>query len=114
MVARIVSCTVQVAKIDAFRKLLNDQVLPLVQSQPGFVDNVESLDPRTGQFSCTTLWNSRSDIENYDNGVFPEVAAKMSPLLEGNPVVQTLPVENSSTHRVRAAAEIGRASCRER
>jgi hypothetical protein len=28
----------------------------------------------------------------------------MSPLLNGNPVVQTLPVENSSEHNVRTAA----------
>jgi hypothetical protein len=104
MFARIITCTVQTAKISEFRKLVNDQLLPLIQSQPGFVENIEALDPSTGQFSCTTLWNSRSDIENYDNGVFPEVAAQLSPLLQGNPVVQTLPVENSSTHHVRAAA----------
>jgi len=104
MIARIVTCTVQPAKINEFRKLLNDSVLPLVQAQPGFVENIEALDPNTGQFSCTTLWNSRVDVETYDNSVFPEVASKMSPLLKGNPSVQTLPVENSSTHGVRAAA----------
>ena len=104
MIARIVTCTVQPARITEFRKLLNDRLLPLVQAQPGFVDNIEALDPNTGQFSCTTLWNSRDDVEKYDNSVFPEVASKMSPLLQGNPSVQTLPVENSSTHRLRAAA----------
>jgi hypothetical protein len=109
MVARIVTCTVQRAKVSEFRKLLNDQVLPLVQAQPGFVDNIEALDPNTGQFSCTTLWNSRTDVEKYDNSVFPEVASKMSPLLQGNPSVQTLPVENSRTHRVRAAVASGSA-----
>jgi hypothetical protein len=104
MIARIVTCTVQRAKVNEFRALLNDKLLPLVQTQPGFVENIEALDPNTGQFSCTTLWNSRSDVDKYDNGVFPEVASKMSPLLQGNPTVQTLPVENSSSHRVRAAA----------
>ena len=103
MIARIVTCTVQPSKLNEFRKLLNDSVLPLVQAQPGFVDNIEALDPNTGQFSCTTLWKSRTDVETYDNGVFPEVASQLSPLLQGNPTVQTLPVENSSTHRVRAA-----------
>lgn len=103
MVARIITCTIQPAKVQEFRKVLNDSVLPVVQSQPGFVENIEALDLNTGQFSCTTLWNSRADVENYDNGVFPDIAAKLSPLLQGNPVVQTLPVENSSTQRVRAA-----------
>jgi quinol monooxygenase YgiN len=104
MIARIITCTVQPAKVSEFRKLLNDSVLPLVQAQPGFVDNTEALDPNTGQYSCTTLWKSRDDVEKYDNSVFPEVASKLSPMLQGNPTVQTLPVENSFTHHVRAAA----------
>ena len=104
MIARIISCSVIPSKVSEFRALLNNTILPKVQSQEGFVENIEALDPDTGQFSCTTLWQSRSDVENYDNGAFPEIAAKMSPLLSGNPTVKTLPVENSSTHHVRAAA----------
>ena len=108
MIARIVTCTVQPAKVNEFRTLLNDKLLPLVQSQPGFVENIEAFDPNTGQFSCTTLWKSRPDVEKYDNSIFPEVASQMSPLLQGSPKVQTLPVENSSTHRVRAATASSR------
>jgi hypothetical protein len=104
MLARIISCTVQPARVNEFRNLLNNKLLPVVQSQPGFLENLEALDPNTGQFSCTTLWKSREDVERYDNDVFPEIVSKMSPMLQGNPVVQTLPVENSSTHHVRAAA----------
>jgi hypothetical protein len=104
MLARIVTATVQPAKVSEFRNLLNNKLLPIVQSQPGFLENIEALDPSTGQFSCTTLWKSREDLEHYDNGVFPDIASKMSPMLQGNPVVQTLPVENSSTQHVRAAA----------
>ena len=104
MIARIVTCTVTPSKVSEFRTLLNNTLLPKIQSQHGFVENIEALDPNSGQFSSTTLWKNRSDVENYDNGVFPEIAAKMSPLLNGNPVVQTLPVENSSEHNVRTAA----------
>ena len=107
MFARIITCTIQPAKVNEFRTLLNDKLLPVVQSQPGFVENIEALDPNSGQFSCTTLWKSREDIERYDNGVFPELASKMSPMLQANPVVQTLPVENSSTQRVMRAAAGG-------
>lgn len=107
MVARVITCTVQPAKVNEFRTLLNNKLLPMVQSQPGFVENIEALDPNTGQFSCTTLWRSREDIERYDNSVFPEIASKMSPMLQANPLVQTLPVENSSAHRVMHAAAAG-------
>ncbi len=102
MFSRIVSCTIDPAKVNDFRNALNNQFLPRIQSQPGFVDNIESLDPATGQFSCVTLWKTASDVENYDKGLFQEVAAGLVPLLQGNPTVQTLPVENSSVHHVRA------------
>jgi hypothetical protein len=81
---------------------LNVEFLPRIQGQHGFIDNIESLDPATGEFCCTTLWNSRSDIETYDNGLFQEIAAKLGPLMTEAPTVKTLPVENSSAHRVAA------------
>ncbi len=104
MFSRIVSCTINPAKVNEFRTALNNEFLPRIQSQPGFVDNIESLDPATGQFSCVTLWETAADVEKYDNGLFQEVAAGLIPLLQGNPTVQTLPVENSSAHHVRAGA----------
>jgi len=104
MFSRIVSCTINPAKVNEFRTALNNEFLPRIQSQRGFVDNIESLDPATGQFSCVTLWETAADVEKYDKGLFQEVAAGLVPLLQGNPTVQTLPVENSSAHHVRAGA----------
>ncbi|HEX2713661.1 MAG TPA: hypothetical protein VHM88_15800 [Candidatus Acidoferrales bacterium] len=102
MFSRIVSCTIKPAKVSEFRTALNNQFLPRIQSQPGFIDNIESLDPATGQFTCLTLWKTASDAEKYDKGLFQEVAAGLVPLLQGGPTVQTLPVENSSIHKVKA------------
>ena len=97
MYSRIVSCTIDPAKVDEFKTALNNEFLPRIQAQPGFIDNIESLDPATGQFSCMTLWESAADVESYD-----KVAAKLGPVMQGAPTVQTLPVENSSVHHVRA------------
>ena len=102
MFSRIVNCTINPARIEEFRTTLNNNFLPRIQSQPGFVDNVESLDPATGQFCCTTLWKTKADVDNYHNSLFQEVASAFMPLLTGAPTVQTLPVENSSAHRVKA------------
>ena len=70
MFSRIVSCTINPAKVNEFRTALNNEFLPRIQSQPGFVDNIESLDPATGQFSCVTLWETAADVEKYDKGLF--------------------------------------------
>ena len=108
MIARIITCTVTPSKVTEFRTLLNTTLLPKVQSQPGFVENIEALDPNSGHFSSTTLWHNPADVENYDDRVFPEIVAKISPLLNGKPIVQTLPLENSYRHNVRAAGASSR------
>lgn len=102
MYSRIITCRIDPARVSEFRAALNGEFLPRIQDQPGFIDNIESLDTSTGDFCCTTLWKSRADIEAYDNSLFQEVAAKLGPLMIDAPVVRTLPVENSSVHRVAA------------
>jgi len=102
MYSRIITCKIDRSRIDEFRASLNNEFLPRIQSQPGFIDNIESLDTSTGEFCCTTLWKSRTDIEAYDDSLFQDVAAKLGPLMTEAPVVRTLPVENSSIHHVAA------------
>ena len=101
MYSRIISCTIDPARVSEFRTALNDN-LSRIQSQPGFVDNIESLDPKTGKFSCVTLWQSASDVQNYDAGLFQEIAMLLTPMLQNGPTVETLPVENSSVHNIKA------------
>lgn len=102
MISRTVQCTIDPRNVEKFREALNDEFLPRIQAQPGFVDSIESLDPATGQFCCVTIWKSEADVRNYDQGLFQEVATAVRPLATTPPSVVTLPVENSSVHRVRA------------
>jgi quinol monooxygenase YgiN len=102
MISRVITCTIDPARASEFKSALNDEFLPRIQSEPGFVDNIESFDSATGKFCCMTLWKSASDVENYDKGLFQEVAAALGPLMQDSPNVQTLPVENSSVHNVKA------------
>jgi hypothetical protein len=100
--SRIFNCNIDPAKVNEFRTTLNNQLLPRIQAQPGFVENVESLDAATGQFSCLTLWKTREDVDRFDKGLFQEAASKLTPMLKGEPTVLTLPVENSSVHHIKA------------
>jgi hypothetical protein len=106
MYSRIVSCKINRAKVDEFRATLNNKILPLIQAQPGFIENIQSLDPFTGQFSCVTLWKSAAELAQYHNGPFQEVSTNLTLLVEGSLNVQTLPVENSSTHNVKCGAVV--------
>ena len=61
MISRIIHCVINPARVDEFRTELNGQILPRIQEQKGFVDNIESLDTATGQFCCLT----QSPIASY-------------------------------------------------
>ena len=102
MYSRIISCTIQHDKVDEFRNAINNEFLPRIQAQPGFMENVESCDPSSGKYVCLTLWKSKEDVGNYDRGLFREIAGRLSSLMEGDPDVQTLPVENASAQKIHA------------
>ena len=102
MISRIVTCQIKPDKLNEFRTALNQQFLPRIQRQHGFVDVVESIDTNTGTFVCNTFWNTRQDVDNYDNTLFQEVATALTPLLQTDPTVQTLNVENSTVHNIAA------------
>jgi hypothetical protein len=102
MVSRTITCTIDPSKVNEFKKALNDQFLPRIQAQPGFLENIESLDPATGEFCCTTLWKTNEDVNRYDQGLFREVAESLMPLMQTQPTVRTLPVENASAQNVHA------------
>ena len=102
MISRIVTCNVNPEKLNEFRTALNQQFLPRIQRQHGFVDVVESLDATSGTFVCNTFWNTRQDVDNYDHGLFQEVATALTPLLQDQPTIQTLNVENSTVHNITA------------
>jgi heme-degrading monooxygenase HmoA len=100
MYSRIITCSIDRSRVDEFRTVLNQEFLPRIQRQPGFIENIESLDSGTGEFCCTTLWNSKSDVENYDKALFQEISARLGPMMVGAPSVKNLPVENSSVHGI--------------
>ena len=102
MISRIVTCNIKPEKLNEFRSTLNQELLPRIQRQHGFVDIVESIDTNTGTFVCNTFWNTPQDVDNYDNGLFQEVARTLTPLLQGEPTIQTLNVENSTVHNIAA------------
>jgi len=105
MISRVVTCNVKPEKLTQFRNALSSELLPRIQRQPGFVDVLESIDTATGQFVCTTLWKSKYDVERYDKTLFQEVAQQLIPLVNGDPDIKTLTVENSTAHHIHAGTK---------
>lgn len=106
MVSRVINCTIKPDKVEEFRNAINNEFLPRIQAQKGFLENIESCDQASGEYCCVTLWGSESDVRNYDNGLFQEIAARLVPMMQGSPTVKTLPVDNSSAHNIRAGEQV--------
>jgi quinol monooxygenase YgiN len=102
MIQRIVTCNIQPDKLNQLRTALNDNFVPQIRKQSGFVDLIESINVDEGTFVCSTFWKSREDVNRYDAGLFQEIATALTPLLNTTPTVQTLEVETSTPHKIAA------------
>jgi heme-degrading monooxygenase HmoA len=102
MHTRMVQCNVQKQRVNDLRKTLTEEVHPILRKQAGFVDVLETLDADSGQFVCMTLWRTKEDADRFGNSDFNKVAEKLTPLMDGQPTVRSMSVENSTAHQIRA------------
>jgi len=103
MFTRIVECTVKPDKKDEIQQRLRNEVLSLLQKQPGFVDEVTLLsehDPE--RMVAISFWKTREDAERYHRETFPRVQDIIKPALKNPPKVETYNVEDSTIHRIAA------------
>ena len=101
MFTRIVECYVKNDKRQDFKDTLQQHVLPILRSQPGFVDLLAlSSDDEPDRTVSISIWKSRSDAERYHRDHFQEVTDALRPLLRDEPSVELYNVETSTAHRI--------------
>ena len=102
MLARVVEVGIKGGKKSAVVKILQNELLPLLQKQPGFVA-YETLarDTDPNVTTSITFWHSKDDAEDcYSLPAYNTILDKLRPLLsnEVRPVLHQ--VEISTTHRI--------------
>jgi len=103
MFTRIVECYVKREKADEFRDRIKNLVLPVLQSQPGFVDLIAlSSDDEPARTISITIWNSRADADRYHHDHFEQILNSVRPLLIDEPSIEFYNVEASTIHRIAA------------
>jgi len=104
MFTRIVECHVKPERKDDFENKLRNEVLPILQKQPGFVDLI-ALEPEDGsdrQLSIS-FWNNKQDADRYQRDQYSNIVDSIKPLLKRDPQVQTYTVAQSTPHRIVAS-----------
>jgi heme-degrading monooxygenase HmoA len=103
MFTRFVECHVKPDKKDDFNNKLRNDVLAILQKQPGFVDLiglVSESDP--DRVVSVSFWNSKQDAERYHREQFSRIAEMLKPVLKREPTVDTFNVDTWTTRRIAA------------
>ena len=103
MFTRIVECYVKKEKRQDFTSKMQNVVLPILQTQPGFVDLLAlSSEDEPERTVSISLWKSRADAERYQREHFDEIMDTVRSLLRDEPSVEFYNVEASTAHRIAA------------
>ena len=105
MFARVVELNCKPEKIGELRTRLDQDVLPLLKKQRGFVDElVLNSDQENGRVLAISLWNTRDDADRYQRETYSKIAEQLRPVINGDPQVRTFNVDLSTPHKIAAKA----------
>jgi heme-degrading monooxygenase HmoA len=103
MFARKVSMHLKNDGALAFKQKIENEVVPLLRKQKGFLDEITFLYPNGKEVHAFSLWETAEHAEAYKRGTYPEVTKILASVIEGTPRVQTYEVLNSTIQRAAAA-----------
>ena len=103
MFTRIVECHVKPEKKDEFTRKLNQDVLPVLQKQPGFVDLIGLNDENESEhIVAISFWKSKEDADRYHREQYNRISDQLRPLVKQEPTVRTYTVNTSTSHKIAA------------
>ena len=104
MFARKVSMQLQAGGAAEFKHKIENEVIPLLRKQKGFLDEITFLYPNGKEVHAFSLWETAETAEAYNRGAYPAVTKILAPVVVGTPRVQTYEVLNSTLHKTAALA----------
>ena len=101
MFTRTVEVTSKSGKARELANIINDEALPILKKQKGFVDETVLVsDKEDNRVLSLSFWNSKEDAEKYQREQYPAIHEMVRHLLEAEPVIRTFNVDSSTTHRI--------------
>jgi|SRR6266849_11193960 len=102
MFARSVTVRIKPSAVAELNKTLEKEILPLLQKQKGFRDELTLVAANGSEVVAISLWDQKQDAEAYQRTTYPEVQRLLSKVIEGTPQVQTFEVSISTLHKIAA------------
>ena len=104
MFARTISMHLKANSVAEFNRALEDEILPLLQKQKGFQDELVLVSANGTEAVGISLWDQQDSAESYHRTTYPEVQKLLSKVMEGTPQVQTYEVSTSTLHKAAASS----------
>ena len=104
MFARSVTVRLKPNSVAEFNRTLEKEILPLLQKQRGFQDELSLVGSNGTEVVAISLWDNKEDADTYNRTTYPEVQKLLAKVSEGTPQVQTYDVGLSTVHKVAARA----------
>ena len=104
MYARNVSFHLKSNMLADYTRAFDKDILPLLRKQNGFKDEITFSGPGGIDVTAISLWDNKTNADNYNTNSYPEVLKVMARFIEGAPKVRTSDVVNSTFHKIAAHA----------
>ena len=98
MFAHSVTIHIRPNTVAQFNKTVEKEILPLLQKQKGFRDELTLVASNGSEVVGISLWDQRQDAEAYQRTTYPDVQKLLSKVIEGTPQVQSYEVSLSTIH----------------
>ena len=106
MFARTISMRLKPNSVAAFNRTLENEILPLLQKQKGFQNELVLVSSNGTEAVGISLWDQKDSAESYHRTTYPEVQKLLSKVIEGTPQVQTYDVSTSTLQKTAAQRSV--------
>jgi hypothetical protein len=103
MYARKVTFRLKAHTQPDYTHAFENQVLPLLQKQKGFKEELTLCNTGSVDAESISLWEHKSDADEYHTHVYPEVLKMLGKTIDGTPRVHSFETVISSHQNVLAA-----------
>jgi quinol monooxygenase YgiN len=104
MFARYVTMRVKSGNLAEFNRILEKEVIPVLQRQRGFRDEIVLTNPGGTEAVGISIWDQKENAETYNREKYPEIQQLLTKVLEGTPQIKTYEVSHSTVHKIAAHA----------
>ena len=99
MYARHVSLNLKPNQREELTQTFEKDILPLLQKQIGFTDEIAFVSPDAKNAIAISLWDRKENADAYSRETYPQVLKSLAGVVEGTPEVRGYEVAFSTFHK---------------